>query len=125
MKIKKNDLVKLIKESVQSYISQEAGLHKRKGNTHFYFQLEIGEVEVEADVSPVTPADYWSPAEGGEVEIMSLFFQGKEVSIQELAQLESEVYPTTEAEIYERIEEQAIEESKESNDYDPDPNYGY
>lgn len=125
MKIKKSDLEKLIRESVQSFVGQEAGLHKRKGNTRFFLQLEVGEVEVETYVSPTIPADYWSPAEGGDVEIVSLFFQGREVSLQELAQLESEIYPTTEDEIYERIEEQAREEARDRTDYDPEPDYGY
>lgn len=127
MKIKKNDLVKLIKESVQSYIGKEAGLHKRRGNTSFFLQLEIGEVEVEADITPERPATYWEPPEGGEFEIISLFFNGKERSLEELVQMENELSGDnlTPDELYNRIEELAREHGPDEPDYHGDADYGY
>lgn len=31
------------------------------------------EISVEYDATPITPATYWQPAEGGEIEILAVF----------------------------------------------------
>jgi hypothetical protein len=125
MKIKKSDLVKLIKESVQTFVRQEAGMQKRRGNTNFHLQMEIGEIEVEADISPSIPATYMDPPEGGEMELISLYFNGAERSLEELAQMESDLTGDfiTEQELYERIEELAHEHGPDEQDYHSDADY--
>jgi hypothetical protein len=127
MKIKKSELSKLIKESVASFIKKEVGKKRPSGNTNFTFHMEIGDVQVEADVSPEVGASYWQPAEGGEVELLSFWMDGKDRTLEELARMESQVSgeDITEQELYDKIEEMAKEHGADEPDYHGDANWGY
>ena len=43
---------------------------------------EFVEIEIEYNITPIIPASYWYPAEGGEVEILSVKRNDNDTSIE-------------------------------------------
>lgn len=122
MKIKKEELVRLVKEQVQRLLREAM----QPGYVHVTLRdLEMGPVEVSVRVHSGRTGNQMAPSEDTSFEVDEMFFKGLPTSMEQVVNMENSVRqkmgedPITEDDLTMRIENEVREQGASDNGPDP------